>query len=263
MKSSPDFKVYEPQVKKEDDILTFEQVVMPLSDKVKEIPEISFNFFNPESAKYEIVSQGPFSVSVSKPEKQEEPNIVEAHPVAAGFSDEEKLGRDIVYIKTGLGRLNRRGDYLYRDKAFLFLQSAPFFSFLFISLYYSRKRKLSSDPRYSRRLNAPKKARAGLKNARGLLAKGDKQGFYDAVFETLREYLGDKFHLPSKGITVSVIDDILKDKNMEKEALDKLKDIFQACDMFRYAASESGKEDMSLTLRELEEVIGYFQREKI
>lgn len=73
----------------------------------------------------------------------------------------------------------------------------------------------------------PKKARAGIKKARGLLAKGDKQGFYDVVFETLQEYLGDKFHLPSKGITVNVIDDILKDEVIDKEALDKLKDIFR------------------------------------
>ena len=265
MQSSPDFKVYEPQAnQKEDDIRTFEQVVMPLSDKVQEIPKISLNFFNPDSARYERVSRGPFPITVSKPQEQEELKIVESYPVVPGFSEEEKLGRDIIYIKTGLGRLKRQGDYLYRDKAFLALQSAPFFSFLFISLYYSRKRKLNSDLRYSRQLNAPKKARSGLKKARGLLAKDDKPGFYDAVFETLQEYLGDKFHLPSKGITVSVIDEILKDKpGIDKEALDKLKDIFQACDMARYAASQSGKEDMTVTLRELEEVIGYFQREKV
>ena len=33
--------------------------------------------------------------------------------------------------------------------------------------------------------------------------------------------------------------------------------------MARYAASESAKENMAVTLRELEEVIGYFQRKKI
>lgn len=263
MESSPDFKVYEPQVKKEDDSRAFEQVVMPLSDKVKEIPRISFNFFNPESGRYESLGRGPFPISVSKPDKPEELKIVESHPAVVGFSEEEKLGRDIVYIKTALGRLNPKGRHLYSSPGFIGLQFIPLLSFLGIWAFYSRKKRLETDIRYARKLSAPKKAMAGLKKARGLLAKGDKRGFYDVVFETLREYLGDKFHLPSKGITVSVIDDILQGKNIEKEALDKLKDIFQACDMFRYAASESGKEGMSRTLRELEEVIGYLQRKKI
>ena len=227
MQSSPDFKVYEPQVKKEDDSRFFEQVVMPLSDKVKEIPRISFNFFNPESGRYERVSRGPFPISVSKPQKQEEPKIVESHPAVAGFSEEEKLGRDIVYIKTALGRLNRKGEHLYLSPGFIGLQFIPLLSFLGIWAFYSRRKRLETDIRYARKLSAPKKARAGIKKARGLLAKGDKQGFYDVVFETLQEYLGDKFHLPSKGITVNVIDDILKDEVIDKEALDKLKDIFR------------------------------------
>lgn len=263
MESSPDFKVYEPQVKKEDDYRAFEQVVMPLSDKVKEIPRIGFNFFNPESGRYESLVRGPFPISVSKPDKPEELKIVESHPSADGLPEEELLGRDIVYIKTALGRLNPKGRRLYSSPGFIGLQFIPLLGFLGAWGFYSRKKRLYTDIRYARRLSAPKKARAGIKKARELLAQDDKPGFYDAVFETLREYLGDKFHLPSKGITVSVIDDILQGKHIEKEALDKLKDIFQACDMFRYAASESGKEGMSRTLRELEEVIGYLQREKI
>ncbi len=263
MKSGPDFKAYEPQVKKEDDSLSFEQVVMPLSDKVKEIPGIDFSFFNPESARYESVSRGPFPIVVSKPDKQEELKIVESHYSAGGLPQEERLGRDIVYIKTDLGRLNRKGGHLYSSPGFIGLQFIPLISFLGAWGFYSRKKRLETDIRYARGLSAPKKARAGIKKARELLAKDDNQGFYDAVFETLREYLGDRFHLPSKGITVSVIDDILRGKNIEKDPLDKLKDIFQACDIARYAASEPGKEGMSRTLRELEEVIGYLQREKV
>jgi hypothetical protein len=89
-----------------------------------------------------------------------------------------------------------------------------------------------------------------------------QQEFYDSAFKTIREYLGNRFHVPSGGITVNVVDDLLKDKNMDAVMLEKLKHIFAACDIARYAPDALATMRMDETLKELKEVIDYIERQK-
>jgi hypothetical protein len=258
-----DFKVYEPQVKQDNDAKTFDQVLIPLNVSVKEIPEINFIFFNTLTGLYETITRGPFPIRIIKPEKEEQLKITEARLPGQSWIKEEKLGRDIIYIKDNPGQLRKKGEYLYNNKTFLGFAVIPLLFYLLVAWMYTRKRKLAMDVKYARQLLAPRKAKTGIFRARGFLEKGSVGEFYDTLFDVLQEYLGNKFHLPSKGITISIVDEQLKDKSISKEILAKLRDIFSECDMVRYAASQLTKENMQNALRSLEEVIDYLQRNKI
>jgi len=83
------------------------------------------------------------------------------------------------------------------------------------------------------------------------------------LFLTMQEYLGDKFHLSSKGITISVIDEHLRKEGIAEEVLTRLRDIFRECDMVRYASSQLTRDNMRNSLMKLEEVIDYLQRRKV
>ncbi|MDD5477475.1 MAG: BatD family protein [Candidatus Omnitrophica bacterium] len=258
-----DFKAYEPQVKQEKETKTFEQVLIPLNTNIKEIPAISFSFFNTRTGQYETITRGPFPVKIVRPEKEEGLKVVESKQPAVPSLKEEKLGKDIIYIKDNPGELRKKGDYLYKNKIFLGFQVIPLLVYLFIVVVHARNRKLKTDIKYARQFLAPRKARVGIRRANSYLEKGSVQEFYDTLFETLQEYLGDKFHLPSKGITISVIDEQLKNRGISEEILAKLKDIFLECDMVRYAASQLTKENMQNSLKKLEEAIDYLQRDKV
>jgi hypothetical protein len=258
-----DFKTYEPQIKQEKETKTFEQVLIPLNADIKEIPEINFNFFNTGTGKYETITRGPFPLKIVKLEKEEELKIIESKQPVVKFSGEEKLGRDIIYLKDDPGDLRKKGAYLYKNKIFLGSQIIPLLFYLLTALVYAKKRRLKTDLRYARQLFAPRKAKTGIRRAQNYLDKGSTLEFYDTLFETLQGYLGDKFHLPSKSITVSIIDDHLKDMSVAEEVLANLRDIFRECDMVRYAASQLTKNNMQDSLRKLEEVIDYFQRRKV
>jgi hypothetical protein len=54
---------------------------------------------------------------------------------------------------------------------------------------------------FAGKLNAPKAARRGIAAARQYCSAGRQAEFFDAVFTTMREYLGHKYHLPVKGLT--------------------------------------------------------------
>jgi len=262
--SEKGLKVYEPQVKQEAGRKTFEQVVIPVSMEVKEIPAVTLSFFDTQSGKYVTLKKGPFPVRINKPDKEEEFKIVEAirPPDSVSAPRDEKLGRDILYIKDNPGKLKRTNSYLYKNKVFLGAQVIPLLVYLITLLLYVRKKRLDTDIKYARGLAAPRKARAGLAQAKKYLKKAEAAKFYDTLFLILREYLGDRFHLSSKGITISVIDEHLRKAGVEENVLSRLKDIFKECDMVRYASGSLGKEDMQSSLDGLEEIIDYLQRKK-
>jgi hypothetical protein len=86
--------------------------------------------------------------------------------------------------------------------------------------------------------------------------------FYDSVFRTTREYLGDRFHIPSAGITSDVVDHTLKAVNVNDDILGKLRNIFKECDMARYAPSALTTAGMEGMLKDLKEAIDYLEKNK-
>ena len=258
------FKVYKPKViKQTKNLKIFEQVLIPKKEGIKEVPSVSFDYFDPVRKKYSTTEKGPFPIDVEKPESEEQLRIIEMPEHAQMPVSEEVLGRDIIYIKDLPGAIKRKGVYLYRNKIFLTAQVLPI-AFL-IAIFFSRRKrtKLRNNPRYARRIRASKDAREGMLKVRAFLDKGDMQKFYDEVFKTMKEYIGNKFHMPSGGITADIADEALRSRGTGEEALRKAKEIFNECDMARYAPSELDRKAMAKTFDKINEVIKYVERMRI
>ncbi len=260
---SKDFKVYEPQVKQERNEKIFEEILIPMNENIIEVPQVVFSYFNTSEAKFDSLVKGPFPLKVVKPEHEEEQKIVEAPQGYSATLKEEKIGRDIIFIKASPGKFAKKGDYLYRNKLFLGLQIFYFLIFALVMSLHKRNQKLRTDIQYARKLSAPRKAREGLRQMRLYLDKGEAKKFYDTVFATLQEYLGDRFNLPSQGITISVVDEVLKKRAIAENILESLRGIFKNCDLARFAPAQLLKEDMEKTFSGLGEIIDYFQKNKV
>jgi len=262
LQSEKGFKVYDAQIKQEGSQKRIEQIIMPMNADIRQVPEVSLSFFDVNSGQYKTITRGPFPITILRPEKEEEQRIVEARHTETTPAKEEKLGRDIIYIKENCGRLSRKGDYLYKQWVFLSFQVIALLLYLISVVVHRRKERLKTDIRYARSISAPGRARNGLRQAKIYLNQQNTQKFYDTIFSTLQEYLGNRFHLSSQGITTSVIDEYLNREAVPQEVLTKLRDIFRDCDMARYAAAQLNRQDMQAALKKLEEVIDYFQRKK-
>jgi hypothetical protein len=263
LKYSEGFKTYEPQVKLEGSKKIFEQVLIPMTEAVKKLPEVSFSFFDPVRGQYQILVKGGIPIKVARSENRENATILEAPQLGERPIKKEIYGRDIIYIKESPGELKKKGGYLYKNIFFILLQTVPLLVLVSGLLRMKQKEKLSSDTGYARRLSAPKKAKKGIQEAEHFISKNMPQEFYDSVFKTVREYLGNRFHIPSGGITVDVVNDLLKGKNIDTAFLSKLTNIFAVCDMARYAPAAPHTMKMQETLNELKEVIDYLERQKV
>ncbi|RJR17253.1 MAG: protein BatD [Nitrospiraceae bacterium] len=262
LKQHDGFKSYEPQGKQEGDRKIFEQVLIPTTDTINEVPAVSFSFFNTDRGEFQTITKTGIPLKVLKSDRMEEVTILDAKENSGAPAVRERLGRDIIYIKESPGVLKQKGGYLSKDPLFLFLQALPLLAFIGAWIMQRRKERLSTDVGYARRLSAPRKARKGIREAEDFLAKNMSMEFYDAVFRTLRDYIGDRFHVPSGGLTSDSAAEVLKDRGLQQDMLSRLINIFRECDMARYAPSEPGTDKMHGTLKQLKETIDYLERHK-
>jgi hypothetical protein len=261
LSSKEGFKVYQPQVKQGQTAKVFEQVLIPQSETITEIPEIIFSFFDPQTKSYRRLSWGPFPITVTKPEGSEL-KIVESPQAVTKIAKEEPLGRDIVYIKEFPGRLRRRSWYLHRRPGYWFYQLAVLILSISLMIFRKHQEKLRTDERYARRLHAPGKARRGILQAQQFLKQARTEEFFETVHRTMRGYLADKFHLPSGGLTPEIVRQALGNKGIDEDVLNRLMDIFSACDMARYAPLEFDKARCEIIFNDMRKVIDYLEKRK-
>ncbi len=262
------FKVYDPEIKEENGVKTSDLVIIPRSEELTEIPPIAFNFFNPETKSYQTLTRGPFPVKVhrsadaesSAPLPQPTPQTPTSAPTVQKPAAPEKFGQDIVFIKDQPGSLRKLGSHLYKNPFLIFLQILLLVGWIGLAVFYRYQQRMQSDVVYARRLLAPKKAHKGIEQARQNLESGRGKEFYDTVFRTLQEYLGNKLHLSSGAVTLDGIEKEFQKHRIGLDSLQKIKTVFTECDMVRYASHPSDFSKMQVVLKRVEEIIDDLER---
>ena len=257
------FKTYEPRTTIKAGKKIYEQVVIPKTDEVKFIPEISFSSLNPKTGKYKTIKKDKIPIEViEQPELESAVKLVSMPGEEKVFYPPEKLGKDIIHIKERAGRFNPKGRFLYKSWLFWTSQVIPLGVFLVFCGAYRKKEKIRTDRGYARLLRAPKGARNGVAKSVSHLKKDELDRFYDTIFRTLQEYIADKFNLPLGSVTSEIIEEKFKPSGADEGILDMLRDVFSKCDMARFASGISSKQEAEEVLEEVRRVIDYFEKNR-
>ncbi|MCX5686775.1 MAG: BatD family protein [Candidatus Omnitrophica bacterium] len=258
------FKVYEPEVKTEGNSKEFTQVLIPESTACTETPRATFVYFDPGRKQYITIAQGPIPIQVEKG-KEESSRVIGPAAAAekAEESEREDLGRDIVYIKESPGRWAAKGHDIYRARTFLLVVAIPLVFLLSTYLIQKRIRKIKTDTVYASRLNALKAAKGGMKRLKEEQNSEDPKIFYEALFKTLHEYLGNRLYMPTAGITFDEVKRALMAKEVDMDIIRKVRNLFDACDEARFAFLKTGRLKMRDDMKELEDIIRYLERKRI
>jgi hypothetical protein len=256
------FKVYDPQVSVKGSSKIYEQIFIPLSDEVKEIPRAELSFFNPISERYETIEKGPFPVEVEPvPEDERRVKMVGGSVNGGIYYPEEELGEDVIHIKQDEGELNRRGKFVFEYPYFWIAQIIPLIFFLTSLSAHSRRVRLMTDEAFARRHKAPGQARKGLRESAAALSRGNEKEFYDTIFRTLSEYLSDRLYIPRGDVSVRTVNEKISVSPEGKELADKISDIFNECDMARYGATASVKPRKILS--DVKKIIKFMEKHRV
>ena len=216
---------------------TFEEIVTPQNSDIKALPAIAFSFFDPEQKKYRTLTQPatPLVVRAANPGSM---------PAVAGTTPAEnpKPTADVIPIRQHLGMVAPLKPPLIQQPWFLALQGVPVFALLSSVIWRKRKENLANNPRLRRRRQVAQLVREGLEELRSLASQNKSDEFFATLFRLLQEQLGERLDLPATAITEAVIDERLRPRGVPEEMLASLHELFQTCNLARYAPIQSSQE---------------------
>jgi len=256
------FKVYEPNVTLEADAKILEQVVVPKNEKIREFPAVKFSYFDTEAKNYRTITQGPFALDIEALSGDEQPRIIGGadHEPSGMPGVAEELGQDIVFIKNFPGTFQPKGFRLYRTIAFWLAFVVGVLVWAGLVVFHRFRHKIRTDERFARRLSAPRYAQKGLRQAREQMRHGRQKEFYDTVFKTLQRYLGNKFHIPPGAVTVTAVQESAGGRGIPEDCLRAVSDIFERCEMVRYASLDLDQQAMDECFSKTQQIIDRLER---
>ncbi|MDP8235312.1 MAG: BatD family protein [Candidatus Erginobacter occultus] len=266
-----DFQTYTPEVEIRKDASggrlggekVFKQVLIPLNPEVREIPAVTFSYFDPERGEYRTLTSSPIPVEVAAAPDRETLRLVEDAVRRSGGEEVRLLSRDILYIKSDPGRIRPRGNPYYRRPGFWAAVLLSPLIILAARLVTARRERIREDITFARRVGASRSARKRFKKARRLLAAGPGEKFYGEVHRAFNRYLGDKFLIPAGAVTAELIAGKLAAAGADESLAGEVEDCLAAFDRARFSGSASRSGEMKAFLSRVEKLVGKLEKIKV
>lgn len=226
----------------------FEQVVIPRSADVKELPAISFSYFDPEVGKYVTIARGPYPLELAAGDGGNAP-LLQGAPARAA-TEPKTLGDDLVYLKSAPSRWPRATSSKGANP--VAVHALPALALLLAAVYARHRDRLQKDPAKAARLRAPRSARAALARARAYRDQPVEAA--SALADALQRYFGPLLGIAPGQLDAESVCARLCAGGMDSASLDELRALFNFCERMRYAgpAAAISESDRAELQRHLE-----------
>lgn len=240
----PGFKSYEPSVTTSRNnplgllgTRSFEQVVIPESDTIAEMPRIEFSFFDPATSQYRVLAMGPFPLKVNPSDKPVTPVVV-GNKVQETREPDSPPQTDILTIKHQLGSLGQAMPLVARPNFWL-LQSIPLLLWLGALAWRRKTNTLANNPRLRRQRQVAARTHAGLARLDDLAKREAAGEFHTELADLLREQIGLRLDIPAEGITGDIVHSPVALLQFSETIRDDIQKLFTASDHASYAGSQT------------------------
>jgi hypothetical protein len=224
----------------------FEQIVVPQTADLKALPPVSFSYFDPEQKAYRTLTHPAIPLVIRPAGSAAVPTYV---ATTRRSQENAPMTQDIVPNKQRLGSVAQIGAPLVERPWFLALQGVPFLAFISALVWRKRTDQLANNPRLRRRRYVAQLVREGLDELQQLAAANKSDEFFATLFRLLQERLGERLDVPASSITEAVIEERLRPRQVPESTLEPLQELFQACNLARYAPVQSSLELAALIPR--------------
>lgn len=237
------FRRYDAQPVKGEDgdqRRVFEQVIIPNSPDVREIPAVSFSFFDPAAHSYQTITRGPIPIEVHAAAPGRAAVLDAGEPIAPTPAAAAPLGRDIVYIKEAAGSFHPRGGRAIGGWLGALLV-VPVLCYGGALWWVRRRDRLAGDPRLLRFRSAGPVAQRALAAAR---TAGGHDGV-DAAAGAVIAYLAAKLDLPPGAIEREPVLARLAAAGVGEGVRADVGRFFALAEQTRYAAGQAAGADVA------------------
>jgi hypothetical protein len=251
------FKSYAPQIKDTGDAKTVEEVIIPTSASIKEVPALQFSYFDTSTKDYKTITQGPFAIQVTAISPDQDFKAI-------GFSDvshEPVLPTNqfsFRMIFNGIAQVLRKlgsSIWFWLSMGLILVAGVSYF------LWRRFQDRLENDPAFARRLKAVKEARKALGPAEGYISTGKTKDFYALLSKVLRDYLANKWHQTSAALSTNEILSHLKASKLDEAHIEQIKTILERSDLVCFAGATFESEKMRTDLSHAQNLIAQLEKQ--
>jgi hypothetical protein len=239
IKNTTGLKVYSALKKNESSTsqnfwnqITFEQLVIPLDKKLKQVGPFIYTFFDPNTGKYQLLKVPAIPISVKSNPKYK----------GDSFSAKPSPQLTLAPIKREIGTMYLSDWQLIKQSLFWFCQLLPLLLLIGAILYRRNAELMQSDSPKARAIRSANLARQQMAAAQSLSNEGRYDDLLEHLHLTLREYLGERFNLAAAGMTGSVVK-TLADKGVPNDILINIQQFFEQYDMNRFTHTNFKQEE--------------------
>ncbi len=261
LETNHEFKLYDARTLPTDapNEVCFEQVIIPTTDTITNVPAISFSYFNTQTADFRTITQGPFPIRVDAAPQQAAQVIASVPGTIMG--ETEILGRDIIYLKPAPKTWKHAGDQAWHNTRLgRILLPLPALLLAITAGIAARRNRLAGDIALARRQKAPKAARRNIQLAEQAMRKADEAAFYEALWNALADYFGHRLNLPPGDVNLQSV------QNRIPEESETLATLFNTIKQRRYAfggTSDNPQEEMKNLLKQCNTTLRKCERMKL
>ena len=239
------FEQYDPQVNTEINragqqirgTKTLTYVLVPRSNGVFQIPQVSLSFFNPERGRYETLNPRPTTVRVN------------GTPAAVASTVTSATGLpvdDIAGLLTEGASWNKMDPSPIHQSFWAYLLlGVPLLGLVGLFMYQRHADRLTGDQMYARNRRAHPVAKKHLKKAEALLVENNARSFYEEIERALLSFIGNRLNIADKGLTYQQLGQELHRQGVGEDVRTRLMTIMHECDRVRYAPVPPDQEAMN------------------
>ncbi|HCQ16183.1 MAG: hypothetical protein CMI36_07375 [Owenweeksia sp.] len=235
---------------------TFEYLLIPRYGGTYKIPPVEFSYFDPRTERYETIRSEEFEVKVSGAPAQ--PGQTNGGIAASPQEDVNFLGKDILYIKTNPGNLQRAGESFLGSVFFYGILGGIGLSMAGMLVFFFAVSNRQTDIAKVRQTKAGKVARKHLKEAHQQLQTNDKDAFYNALSTALWGYFSDRFNIPQSKMSKDTIREELLTCNIDESLAARTIDMMNRAELARFTSAgvSDPRSDYDETARLITEIEG-------
>jgi tetratricopeptide (TPR) repeat protein len=256
------FRRYDPVADKdaqEAGRRAYEQVLIPKTDQVKQVPAVQFSFFDPAAGAYRTITRGPIPVTVRAAAGGEAKVVAAPALSEPAQRPAEQLGRDIVYIKDVPDGFWPRRSAWFGRWWFILLLLVPLVAFAIAAAFARRRDRDAADPRLVRFRHAGRAARGALETVR---QQAQTDGFYDALAAAVSQFLTAKLDLPPGAVERERVIERLGRNGAAPQLADRITALFALIERARYAPSAAAPAEREEALRLAQQLIDELDRDR-
>jgi hypothetical protein len=249
LKLAKDFKI--PKERATAEIMgkskVFTQTIRALRPDVKEIPAIELPYFDTSTGTYRVARSEAITLTVNKTRIVTALDAEGVDETAYTGSEIETWTKGIAFNYEDMGAIvSQRLSPLswFRAPLWFCLFVGPPLCYVLLLTGVGIVRKRNADPMKTRAKKAFGRLARSLEEAQRAPTSAHS---CDVVEDAFRHYLGDKLRMPKGALTFNDVKETLESKGMDQETLDRLKALFERCEVGRYAGDAGSSGGAALT----------------